>query len=144
MFACQQCGFAIEAENIRKHAPEGGAAEIGALCKQGQQTGSGPLDVRFLETDGKGHFALCDWHFEFAKQSAEIRIGTPVEYQEACIHRMRHAVERHIHRIGMTAEIIARLEQGDLVLPGKQPCGPEPRYTCADDGNAHRLLACPT
>jgi hypothetical protein len=45
----------------------------------------------------------------------EVRIGPLVEDQEAGVDRVRHAVERHVDGIGVTARRPARLEQRHVV-----------------------------
>ena len=53
---------------------------------------------------------------------------------------VRYAIERHVHRIGMAAEIAARLEQADVMVTRQQPGRGKAGNAGADDGDFHDLF----
>ena len=73
---------------------------------------------------------------------AQLRVGAVVEDQEAGVDTERVAVQRDVDRVGVAAEVVAGLEQGDLGLAGQRVGAGQAGDARADDGDAtHRLQA---
>jgi hypothetical protein len=43
----------------------------------------------------------------------------------------------HVNRVGVSADSVTRLEDGDVVLPLKEPSGHETAHASTDDGDPH-------
>ena len=66
------------------------------------------------------------------EQRHEIAIGARIENDEAGIDRNEIAVQRHIDRIAVTAQLAGRLEHGHVVPPAEQPSSRQPGHSRAD------------
>jgi len=128
--------FAIEADDVRQHAPETAAEQIARLSEERRQIVARPLQIGMLEADRKRHLRFDAVDAEQREHRDEIGIGALVEDEKAGVDRMRYAGQGDIHRIRVSAEIIAGLEHRHLMATRQQPRGGKPGNPGADDGNA--------
>jgi len=68
------------------------------------------------------------------EQADEVRIGALVKDEKASVDPVGDAIERHVDRVGVTAEMTAGLEQGDL----RQIAQPIRHGKPRDSGAHHR------
>lgn len=128
--------LAVEAQDVGQHAPELRAPQVAPLSKDGCQAAARPLEVRLVETDRERHVGRHASDAEMLEQRGEIGIGMVVEDQETGVDRMGDAFQRHVDRIGVPAEVVARLVQGHIVPRGEQPGAGQPGNACAHHGDA--------
>jgi hypothetical protein len=64
----------------------------------------------------EGHVGLFGLNLEFFKQSTKLRIGIMIENHESRINRQLNALFFDRDGIGMTAQIIRCLKDGDVIL----------------------------
>ena len=113
--------FAIETQNVLQHAPEFWFDQIALLGEYARQGIARPFHALLVYAHAERHFTGRRPHAKMAEQFDEIRIGALVEYQKPGIHRRGDALHRNVHRVGVTAEIVAGFEKGDLKFLRQEP-----------------------
>src|SRR6185369_4252982 len=86
---------------------------------------------------GEAHLARLKFDAELAEQLQEVRVRAIVAYDEPGIDGDAPAFVFDVVRMRVTAHVIARLEDGDLVLAVQVIGGDVSRNAAADDGNFH-------
>ena len=120
----QFSGQRVEAHHIAQHEQEAGLEQVAALGKHGVEVCAVPLQsalavfVRHLHR--KRHVGLHGCHIQLFKQRDQPWIGAFVVDQKTsvyavCLHA-RRCGQGHVHRVGVTTEIVARFKQSDLGL----------------------------
>ena len=112
----------VEAHHIGQHAPKARVDEVAPLGEHAVQVGAAPLQSFAIQCarhlDRKRHVRRRRLYVEIGKQLDQVGVGAFVEDQKTRVHPMRdHALrrgQRDIHRVGVAAKIIARLEHGDV------------------------------
>jgi hypothetical protein len=89
----------------------------------------------------KRHVGLGRGNAQLGKQRNQLGVGAFVEHQKAGVHAMRHracgARQGDIHGVGMAAEVVARLEQGQCGLPAQAVGSGQTCDSGTDDCNFH-------
>ena len=126
---CQRGGVFVEAQNIPQHSIKAWVQQIAALRKNGVQIGAGPLQVRCAgrlrqrQFHRKRHVGGSGFNIQFFEQAHQIRIRLVIEYQKTGIHAVGMPIQRDVHGMGVSAEIVVGLEQGDVIFLLRQPVG---------------------
>ena len=136
----------VEAQQVAQHAQKTRVDQVGALGKHRAEVGAAPLQgaaaaQRCWHLHRKRHVRRGRLHAQLGKQTDQVRVGPLVEDQEAGVHAVRDAPERHVHRVRMAAEARIRLEQRHLHIPqlAQLPSRAQAGDARADDGDArHR------
>ncbi len=74
---------------------------------------------------------------EIGEQFDEARIGAVIEHDEAGIHAVAATAQIDIVGIDMAADMVAGLEQRDVVCGMQMVRGGQPGDAAADDGDLH-------
>ena len=79
-------------------------------------------------------------HAQFFEQGDQVRVGALVEHQKAGVYAVGDALalggrQGDIHRVGVAAEIVARLKQGDVGVTAQDVAGRQAGDAGADDGD---------
>ena len=141
----QACAQAVEAQQVRQHAPEARACQVAALGKHGGKAGAAPLQRPAPANAGhlhrERHVRARLRHAQIGKQLQELGVGAFVEDQKPRVHpvgdRAVGAGQRDIDRVGMAAEVGARLEQGDLRPTAQLVRGAQTGNAGTNDGDSH-------
>ncbi len=132
-------GQRVEAQQVAQHAPEAGLEQVGTLGEHRVQAGAAPFQARRL--DRERHVRLGGRHAQVGEQADQVGVGALVEHQEAGVHAVRHrarrAVQRDVDRVGVAAEVAARLEQRHLGAAAQVVRGGQARNAGTDDGDLH-------
>ena len=112
--------FAVEAQDVGKHAPElpgargcaSGRRRVARLLPAHSRSGFSRLTAKDISVS-------TDSTPSSANMRDQVRIGALVEDQEAGIDRMGPAVQRDVDRIGVAAEVAAGLEQRDVMVAAR-------------------------
>ena len=128
--------FTVEAQNVGQHGPERTADQIAFLTENRRQIAARPFQRRILEADREGHLGFDAFDAEQRKKRDQVGVGLFIENEKTGINRMRLAVQRHIDRVGVTAEIGTGFEDGDVMVTRQQPGGRESGDTGTDDGDS--------
>ena len=136
---CQQCRrFAIEPEQVAQHAPESRRHQIAPLAEQAIEIGGVVLQAAGLVAHGETHRGRLGRDVEFREQRVQQRIVLGIVDDEAGVDRMATSVQLDIVGVRVAAQIIVRLEQHDLMVPGQQPRRCEAGDAGSDNGDAHQ------
>ena len=134
----------VEAQHIGQHAPELRVDQIALLCKHAGQVGTAPFERLSVHGAGhlgrKRHVARHALDLQLRKQIDQVGIGALVEDQKAGVHavgdRALRCRQRDVHRVGVAAEVVARLVQGQLGLALQGVGGRKAGNAGADDGDS--------
>ena len=102
--------------DIGQHAQE---PRVGQTARLGEDPPGSPAagvgQAAALAGDAHAHLGWPGRHVQLCEQAQQIGIGPVVVDDEAAVHRERRAAGRwHLMRVGVTAEAVFCLEQGDL------------------------------
>ena len=95
-----------------------------------------PLQPGCWHLHRERHFGRGAGHGQAIKQAQQLWVGGVVEHQEAGVHAVADAVDRHVHRVGMAAEVAVGLEQHQLGIGRQLPGGGQPGDARARHGHA--------
>ena len=84
--------------------------QVALLAEDGRQTAARPFEIGVFQADREGHFSLDALDAQQREHGDQVGIGLFIKDKEARIDRMRFALQRDVDRIGVAAEISARLE----------------------------------
>ena len=107
-----------------------------------RQAGAAPFDPVAARLYRERHVRRGGLHPQFGEQPHELRIGALVVDEETGVHAMRHAVERHVDRVRVAAEMPCGLEQRDPALAGcasQLARGSQAGNARADDGDSFHV-----
>ena len=141
----QRGGLLVEAQDVFQHADEAFVEQVAALGEHGVQAAARPFQHAFIELqlDRKRHIGADRADAQFAEQFDQVGISVVVEHQKAGIDAVGDAVQRHVDRVRVAAEIIVCLEQGDVVPGLRQLIGAgQAGDPGADDGDLHVWQSC--
>ena len=134
-------GQPVEAQDVAQHAPEARAKQVARAARTRvfrlEPLHSRPSAWLCTENDMSDGAVSTP---NSREQANEVRIGAVVEDQEARVHAVGRPLQRDVHRVGVTAEVAARLEQRDLRLRRQGPRRRQPGDAGADhcDAPDHR------
>ena len=113
---------AVEAQQVGQHAEKAWPQQLAALGEYGIELAAAPFQPGRRHLHRKRHFGRGGGHGQLIEQAHQLRVGGVVEHQEAGVHAVAHAPQRHVHRVGMAAEVAVGLEQHQIDI-GRQPPG---------------------
>ncbi len=90
--------------------------------------------------DAEAHVAVLPGHAEFLHQCHEVRVGSFVEDDEACVHGHGAAIVGDVNGVRMPADVIVGLEDRYVVLAMQQAGSYHTRYAGPDYGDTHPVL----
>ena len=138
----------VEPAEIAQHAQKTRAEQVAPLREHAAQIGAAPFDMaaaaRICGLDRERHVRGAGRNVQFGKQGDQRGIGAFVEYQEAGINPMadRQPIDRQtdVDGVGMPAEVIGSLEQGDPGVVDQTVRDGQTRNAGTDDGDSHAGL----
>ena len=129
-------GEPVEAQDLAQHPQEGRAQQVAPLREHAVEVGSAPLQPVGAALDRERHVRGGGLDPQLVEQLDQQRIGPVVEDEEADVHAVAHAVQAHVHRVCVAAEVAARLEQRHTGFGRERPGGGQAGDARADDGDA--------
>ena len=130
-------GLAIEAQDVADHPVERRREQVAALGEQRVQRGAVVFQSGFLAAHAETHRTGLGFNPEFIHQGDEIRVGPVVEDDEAGIDGPVPAAEFDVVGMGVAADMVAGLEDGDVMAWVQAMGRREAGDAGADDGQPH-------
>ncbi len=127
--------LAVEPRQVGQHRPESRPQDIRRLAEQPPEAGARILQGAVVHRDREGHVRGAGRHAEQVEQRREVRIRLAVEDDEAGVDRNAAAADRRHDRVGMPADPVGALEDGDVVALIQQPGRGEAGDSGANDGH---------
>ena len=132
---------AVEAQQVGQHAKKAWPQQIAALGEYGVEVAAAPFQPGRRHLHRERHFGRGGGHGQLIEQAYQLRVGGVVEHQKAGVHAVAHALQRHVHRVGMATEVVIGLEKHQIdigrQLPGSGQAGdarPHHSHTLAAAG----------
>ena len=137
LFGEVELGLAVEAQDVAQHAPEGRAQQVAALGEEAVEVVAVVFGAAGRVMHREAHLGGLRGDAELVQQADEVGVGPVVEHDEAGVDGEGLALHLDIHRMGMAADPVTGLEQGDLVLALQQVGAGQAGDAAADDGDFH-------
>ena len=137
----QRLRAGIETQDVGDHPQEGRAQQVPALREQRVDRRAVVLEAGTLAAQAEAHVRRLPGDAEFLEHRDEVRVRPVVENDEAGVHRPGAARELDIHRVGVAAGIVVRLEDRHVVVARKAPRRMKAGDAGADDRDPHDVTA---
>ena len=111
--------LAVEAQKFEKHAPETRTDQVAALGKQPVQIGRGIFHIAIAQRDRERHVRGRGRHAEVTEQRGQVGVGRLVKDDEPGIDGNRAIGSRYHYRIGVAADPVRLLVNGDAMGAGQ-------------------------
>src|SRR5215472_9126283 len=132
----QQRRQAVEAQDVARHAQEGGPHQVAALGDVAAERAA-VLESTLIEADGERHVGLFGAHAEMVEQRHQVGVVALVVHDEADIDRLHAGIGRHLDRTGVAAQAVLALVDHDVVPAAQKPGGAQTCRSRPDDGDLH-------
>jgi hypothetical protein len=134
--ACVARRAPVEPRQIRQHAPEPVADDIGWLAEETDEIVAGVLNLPLVQGDREGHLGRLRLDVERFEEFDKIGIGSRIVDDETGIDGDLALGDRRKDRVRMAADPVRLLVDNDVMAPAQEPSRGEPCNARPHDSNA--------